>query len=855
MPRSSHLASLLALCLTSAGAAAAQPARAPAPGAQSETGRPFIRNYRPAEVGGDSQNWAIVQDKRGVIYVGSTAGVLEFDGAEWRLIHTPSYDTVRSLAIDDSGRIFVGAYGEIGYLEADNTGQMQYVSLLGHVPQDARQFDDVWRTFVTGDGVFFQTEQRIFRWAHGEIRVWTPASRFNRSSLVDARLYVTLPESGLNVLDGDTFRALPGTASLGREVYPVVLRWDEKRLLIGTRSNGLFLYDGAALTPFPTEVDDIIKGRLYRGITLRDGTLALATTANGFAIIDRQGHRIVIVDRNHGLASNAVYYLMPDREGALWAAMETGVARVETPSPASFFGTADGYRSMFYLMSNGGRLYVAGGSGVDYLVPAASDRAAHLAPVPGINNQCWWFETMPEPGAPVAPMAVACSDGLYEIRGTTSVAINAPADSTYRSAVLLRSSVDPTRMWVGLFDGISSYRRAHGKWIDEGRIAGITDQVRTLAEDRDGSLWAGTAGSGVLHLTLPKIDPGSPRPPSTIERLSTDRGLPSGGIAVISIRGELYFVPAGASNELYVALLDRQTGKFVRDRALEGLGWDRLRPGFGLLEGPNGRVYANFGLGLLVLTRNPDGGWAIDRSTFSRFGRQPIPFAMTDPYGALWFGWRDDLVRYDLTQPAPATLPPSALLRRVLADQDRLLFGGAGSFNAPRLPSSVRTLRFAFASPTFSDESGAEYQTLLEGLDREWSPWSGDSRRDYTNVGFGSYRFRVRARNSASLAGDEAVYSFAILPPWYRTWWAYGGYVLLLALASREPIACNAAGCSRKSARGHNSQKRGSARKRQRRSRDPKATASATSKRSARSDARSRPRSTSKRSSTACTSA
>ena len=29
----------------------------------------------------------------------------------------------------------------------------------------------------------------------------------------------------------------------------------------------------------------------------------------------------------------------------------------------------------------------------------------------------------------------------------------------------------------------------------------------------------------------------------------------------------------------------------------------------------------------------------------------------------------------------------------------------------------------------------------------------------------------------------EAVYAFTILPPWYRTWLAYGGYIALLALA------------------------------------------------------------------------
>ena len=44
-----------------------------------------------------------------------------------------------------------------------------------------------------------------------------------------------MPETGLNVLEGDRFRALPGTESLGLEPFPVILRHDEKRLLIGTR--------------------------------------------------------------------------------------------------------------------------------------------------------------------------------------------------------------------------------------------------------------------------------------------------------------------------------------------------------------------------------------------------------------------------------------------------------------------------------------------------------------------------------------------------------------------------------------------------------------------------------------------
>ena len=156
------------------------------------------------------------------------------------------------------------------------------------MPQDARQFSDVWRTFATPSGVIFQSEERIFRWAGGAIQTLRPSSRFNRASLLDGRIYLTMPETGLNVLEGDTFRALPGTASLGREVYPAILKYDDHRLLIGTRLNGLFLYDGSTLVPFATELDGFLKAHsLYRGLimTYRSSSCRSCGTASVASVL------------------------------------------------------------------------------------------------------------------------------------------------------------------------------------------------------------------------------------------------------------------------------------------------------------------------------------------------------------------------------------------------------------------------------------------------------------------------------------------------------------------------------------------------------------------------------------------
>ncbi|HSC26974.1 MAG TPA: ATP-binding protein [Vicinamibacterales bacterium] len=774
----------VAVLLVSAGGSAAQSA-SPAVGRHPEEGRPFIRTYAPLDVNAAGQNWAIVQDARGVLYFGSQSGVTEFDGVSWRLIETPDLSTVRSLAIDESGVIYVGSVLDFGYLAPDPAGSLQYVSLRDKVPADARGFTDIWRTFATRDGVLFQTEQAIYRWANGAITVIRPPSRLNRASLLDGQLYVTLPETGLNVLEGDTFRSLPGTSALSSEVYPVILRYDETRLLIGTRFDGLFLYDGATMTRLATGLDQYLKSSsLYKGIELPDGTFAFATTNAGMGLMDRQGQAIMTLGRTQGLPSDAVYHLFVDREGAIWTAGERGMGRVEFPSPATVFSEADGYTGAWVSTRFQGRLYLAWQSGVKRLVPAEGTRPAHFVPVPGIGQQAWGFAEMTDPaGARPATLVVASTDGVYEIRGDTAITIHAPRDGTFRAATLERSRVDPTRVWVGLFDGLASFRWLDGRWIDEGRVPGVTDPVRSLAEDDDGSLWAGSAADGLLRLTFAnRPESGVPRPEATVTRHGARDGLTEGPVYAIRIGRTIYFTPWASSADNVVATWDEATKRFEKDEVISSLPHDRLRNSFGVVAGPKGTLLANAGKGTRMLAPDGKGGWTVDDTYFSRFGPIPSGFVFVEPDDVAWFAWKQEFVRFDTTRAASAKPSFRVLVRRVAAGPDRVLFGGIPSGSPPRLPASTDSLRFEFSAPTFIDETATQYQTRLDGLDADWTAWSSEARRDFTNLGFGDYRFRVRARNVTGALGEEAEYAFAILPPWYRTWWAYAGYLLLAGL-------------------------------------------------------------------------
>jgi len=79
-----------------------------------------------------------------------------------------------------------------------------------------------------------------------------------------------------------------------------------------------------------------------------------------------------------------------------------------------------------------------------------------------------------------------------------------------------------------------------------------------------------------------------------------------------------------------------------------------------------------------------------------------------------------------------------------------------------------------------------EYTYILEGYSKNWSPTTNKTTATFGNIREGDYTFKVMARytgpseEGAKVWSEAAVYSFRVLPPWYRSWWAYFIYVFLL---------------------------------------------------------------------------
>src|SRR5580704_9435329 len=135
---------------------------------QSTIGLPAIRNYTSAGVG----TWDIGQDNLGRLYFANDGGLSTYDGAHWQHYALPNKAAIRSLAIDEAGRVYVGGADEIGFFSPGEGGVLRYHSLKEKLPLVAQQFADIWNIVLYRGGVFFRTNEAIIRWKDGAMRVF-----------------------------------------------------------------------------------------------------------------------------------------------------------------------------------------------------------------------------------------------------------------------------------------------------------------------------------------------------------------------------------------------------------------------------------------------------------------------------------------------------------------------------------------------------------------------------------------------------------------------------------------------------------------------------------------------------------
>jgi signal transduction histidine kinase/ligand-binding sensor domain-containing protein len=741
------------------------------------------------------QNWAVTQDHRGIVYVGNNNGVLEYDGEHWRLIPTANNTFVRSLAADETdGTVYVGTVGDFGYLKPDSIGVMRYVSLHEKIPAVHESFKDIWGTHATSEFAYFQANARLFRWDGTSVDVWTSEDGFHTSFVVRDDLYVRDFQHGLLKMVDDSLQLAPAGERFEDTPVHLMLPFPDGQTLIGTSQDGLFLYDGQTLTPFPTEADPFLEeNKLYHGTLLSNGSVALATMGGGVIVIDQSGRLVRVLGPAAEVPDGVINYVHEDREGGLWMALNnSGLARAEVVSPLTKYDNSLGLEGVIYgIERHRSELYVATGAGLFVLntkplTPQARQRGERTAfrRIDGVPIS-WDVQSMQE------GLLVATDSGIFLLKENGQERLTRGVNHTART--ITASDRHPGRYYVGGRQGVTVLRRTEDDW-QVNIVPGIREEIHTIVEAEDEVLWLSTVDGDIMRVQL--AGEGSAKP--AIHRFKNRGGLPEGFSRVASVAGDVVILSREG-----VFSVEQQAGmnqaepteasppfRFVQD--------DRFRidsnddPLLGLVKPQVGDLWMLRGSRVYRgrLRSGPMYDWTEVEAL--RFPKSEVSSVFVDTDGVLWMGRHRTLIRFDPNGGDVPQGPFEAFIRQVstLGDRD-VLYGGARMDSSAAVPSARRwnrirydqnDLRFDFAAPRFGNFTPLEYQYRLAGLDSGWSEWQENTNVVYSDLAEGQYTFHVRARAGEDVVSEAAAFSFGVLPPWYRTWWAYGMYLVVLAV-------------------------------------------------------------------------
>lgn len=723
-----------------------------------QAGLPLVRNFTSDDYHSHEQNWAVVQDRRGIMYFGNTNGVLEFDGATWRHIDISNRTVGRSLAMDSAGVVYVGAKGEFGRLEPDSIGQLHYVSLVGHVDSAYRQFSDVWKILILPDGVLFQTTRYLFRWSGGRMTVLPASTGFHTSFVVNGRVYVRQNQVGLMRLEGDSLRLVAKGELFRDERIYVMLPWSGGRILVVTRQQGLFLTNGDAFTPFAEELDSLlVHAQVYDGIRVDDRMVVLATLRAGAIVLDDEGRVAAQFNSKTGLQNDCVYQICRDRGGALWMALNDGISRVEWPSPITIYDARHDIPKIINdIVRHDGRLYAATFDGLFVF------EDHRFRPIESVRQLC---------------MALAEADGELLIAGGEGVCAYRKGRARWlmseNALALHRSRRHPDRVYVGLKNGAGILERRGTAWEWSGRIPGVLEEIRSIQEDED-HVWFASIFQGALRMPT---DRQTLLAGTGVERFGSSSGLKDlKDLGVIRDAPGLRFLTREGMQQF-----DSQRKRWVPDTSYSALyGSASYRVFKQAWQGDSLIcIYANDHVGLARRT-GTQLTWIVPPFVLLRSLGQ-INAIFSDSAGVFWLGTMSGMVRFDAHSVfLSSTHAVRAMIRKVTLGRDSVLYGGFGLEKLPReVDFSSRELRFEFAAPLFDSEGGTRYQGYLEGFDETWSPWSTETFRVYTNLPEGKYVFRVRAEDAFHRPTEAAELHLKVLPPWYRTFWAYVSFAVL----------------------------------------------------------------------------
>lgn len=760
-----HLAAIASLLL--AWACLPGP-RLPAAWGDSLFGQPAVRQFRLTEMGAQSAALALAQDRDGNILVGAEA-LFVFDGLTWTSV--PMGDDlagITALSVLPDGRVLAGSMNELGYFEKLPTRGYRYHSLTASVPPQYAGFDRVWGCASVNGDLYYFCRDRVLRWNGTKFDAWDFPTAYRLAQFnVGEEVWFTHVETGLYQITRSGPTKVHDSSAFGPR-GPLWAERDEHGLVLA--SNAGIFRAGQADQPLcsPQVVSFLDQNLLTSVVRLPSGEALLSTLKGGIGIMSATGRLSRTLDQAAGLPGNNIQGLLLDREGTVWVAGRSdGVFRFNSAGAYSLIPPAQGSLKVAIqdIAALDQQLLLATSRGVQSVETSASGQTT-LKPI-GEHREPYYSVS-----AGHGRLLASRYETLIEFQNSTEHPLLFSRSVTLSN--LTASSVHPNRLYA-IDRGVLVYLQVQAdgtcllSQFSSGKVA-----ASDLFEDTAGRLWIATPNEGIKRLS-PDAQPSEVRSPETSGDFANVAVLCGSGDNVAFLLGpKAYLTRADARSPTFLTSLPGLyaiTASLSADARRLYVFYMRARPD-GTPEPALGRINLTEHGRFATWTE-----LALEREITSN-----TPYALhlrtEDGSDTLWVGGSEGLIRLKPQELRPASTPIPPRLHLTSAG------ASASETNASSFPFFGHRLIIQAQSPEVGRRPQLWFQSRMAGDNADWSRPTASGTFEFANLSDGDYHLEVRTLDSAGRASDPAYYTFQILPPWYRTGWAYSGYILAGVLAS-----------------------------------------------------------------------
>lgn len=735
-------------------------------------GVPYVQNYSKSEYLAGNQNWSVTVDENQIIYFGNSDGLLSFDGEFWNLHHLPNNLIVRSVAADKKGKIYSGGFGELGYWSYDKQGVLKYHSLKHLIPKDYVFNDEIWKIYLDGERVIFQSFGAVLIYQDRKISIIRKENPYLFMHKAGKRFFVEEIQVGLHELIKNKLTAISGNEILKNQEILSVLPFKDSTFLIGTSKNGLYLYNGKTINPWNVAATDFLKNaQLNNGVKIGDKYFAFGTILNGVVIIDYYGNIIQHINKSSGLQNNTVLSIFLDDAYSIWVGLDNGIDRIELNSPLSFYFDKSGiFGTVYSSIIHQGKIYLGTNQGLfqSNWDINAKRKDFNFQLIPNSQGQVWELTVIN------GELFCGHNNGTYKVNGASLTKIS----SVSGGWTLKKMPQLSDKLIQGTYTGLVVYDKSlDNKYNFSHKIEGFGEPSRYVEQDVKGYLWVSQAYKGVFKLNLSD----DLKKVTKLKNYNEKDGLPSNySINIFNLDGKIVF-----SSDKGFYVYDELTDKFKP--------YEELNQYLGSFARSNKVINAGESLfwfidhGKVALANFKEAGKiTIDSNKFSVLdGRMVQDYEnISNINPNLYLISVDDgFVLYDQKIAELKLNKPSVIIGKVsnITSSNFIITEHASISDLIKIKSSENSVSIRYSLPYYR-QAKIEYQYFLEGYSNEWSEWSSQTEKDFTNLRFGDYVFKVRARINETEVTKEEVFRFEILPPFYATTWAFICYILLFVL-------------------------------------------------------------------------